>query len=103
MILKKPPVARRTEGRKRNERGGKKSKRNNQTALRRQTEPASAHNLSVALSCERTLSRWMGRPFACSSVLSRQSAVGGKRGSVVTDLPLAVPGYAARTRVKETP
>jgi len=37
MIPKKPPVACRTEGRKRNERGGKKSKRKHQTALRQQT------------------------------------------------------------------
>jgi hypothetical protein len=37
VILKKPPVARCTEGRKRNEAGGKKSKRKHQTALRQQT------------------------------------------------------------------
>jgi hypothetical protein len=34
---KKPPVIRCTEGRKRNERGGKNSKPKHQTALRQQT------------------------------------------------------------------
>jgi hypothetical protein len=34
VILKKPPVARCTEGRKRNECGSKKSEREHQTALR---------------------------------------------------------------------